>query len=241
LRCTRVLGRRRASNLRLRLIKSPPNSAGKNLRELTIDIVILIVVFSPVSSGQTTSLPTQSKGTRDVQIWLGGVAAQHDGTTSFTTDILMGGVAFGRILTEPHGPGWARGTLQWGVNLLPLFVVSNLQTTYGAEVDPIVIGWNLRPRRQSEPYFEMAGGLLVTNAKIPPGDTSKFNIIPKVGFGWHIFRHERSCVDLGVRAWHLSNAWTAPRNPSANGVQVTVGYHWFALPKRVSQTTRAMR
>lgn len=190
-----------------------------------------MIVFSRVSPGQSTTLPTQSKGTRDLQIWIGGVAAQHDGTTSFTTDILMGGVAFGRILTDPHGPGWARGTLQWDVNLAPMFVVYNLQTAYGAEVDPVVLRWNLRPRRQSVPYFEMAGGLVFTNANIPPGDTSNFNIVGKVGFGWQIHRHKRSCFDLGMRAWHFSNAWTAPRNPSANGIQLTIGYHWFALRK----------
>jgi hypothetical protein len=73
----------------------------------------------------------------------------------------------------------------------------------------------------------MAGGLAYTNTRIPPGDTSRLNAVSKVGVGWHIFRRERRAIDVGVFAWHLSNAWTAPRNPSANGLMFTVGHTWF--------------
>ena len=56
----------------------------------------------------------------------------------------------------------------------------------------------------------MAGGIAYSTSKIPPGDTSRWNVVPKVGVGWQIFRGEQRSVDLGIRAWHLSNAWTAP-------------------------------
>jgi hypothetical protein len=187
----------------------------------------LTLLSSSMLSGQDSPALTQTKGTKDTEIWGGGVAAQHDGTTTFNTDVWMGGVRFGRILTEAHGPGWLRGTLQWDFDVIPLFVVTNLQTAYGVEVAPIVGRWNFKHKGRTAPYFEMAGGLVYTTSKIPPGDTSRFNVVPSFGFGWQMFRHAHRSIDVGIHAWHLSNAWTAPRNPSANGILITIGYHWF--------------
>ena len=190
---------------------------------------ILTLLIPAISAGQEFQAATQVKGTDDMEMWAGGVAAQHDGTTAFNTDIWMVGARFGRILSAPHGPGWLRGTLQWDFDLIPLFVVSNLQTAYGAEVDPIVGRWNFNHRGWTVPYFELAGGLVFTNSNIPPGQTSNFNVVPSIGLGWQIFRREQHAFDIGVHAWHLSNAWTAPRNPSANGILLTIGYHWFKV------------
>jgi hypothetical protein len=191
--------------------------------------MILTALLPCMSAGQAFRSATQLKGTDDAEIWAGGVAAQHDGTTSFNTDIWMAGARLGRILTAPHGPGWLRGTLQWNFDVIPLFIVSNLQTAYGAEFDPIVGRWNFNHRGQTAPYLELAGGFVYTSAKIPPGQTSHFNVVPKIGFGWQIFTRPQRSIDVGLHAWHLSNAWTASRNPSANGIQLTIGYHWFRL------------
>jgi hypothetical protein len=189
--------------------------------------MMLTTLFSCLSSSQDFQPPTQMKGTRNTEVWIGAVAAQHDRTTAFNTNIWMGGARFGRILTSAHGPGWLRGTLQWDIDVIPLFIVSNLQKAYGAEFDPIVGRWNFNRRGQSVPYFEIAGGLVFTNTHVPPGPTSNFNVVPKIGFGWQIFRDGQRSIDVGLNVWHLSNAWTAPRNPSANGIQLTLGYHWF--------------
>jgi len=195
------------------------------------------MLSSSMLSGQDFIAPTQMKGTKDTEIWAGGVAAQHDGTTTFNTDFWMAGVRFGRILTAEHGPGWLRGTLQWNFGVIPLFVVSNLQTAYGAEIEPVVGRWHFKHKGRVAPYFEMAGGLVITSSKIPPGDTSKFNVAPSFGFGWQVFPHAQRAIDMGVHAWHLSNAWTAPRNPSANGILFTIGYHWFR-PKNQPTASR---
>jgi len=79
-----------------------------------------------------------------------------------------------------------------------------------------------------------------TNRHIPPGQTSNFNVVPKIGLGWQIFHDRLRSVDVGLNLWHLSNAWTAPRNPSANGIQLTLGYHWFELKNQpgVNRTNR---
>jgi hypothetical protein len=201
----------------------------RRLLQVITDAMILAVFFPCIATGQGFVSPAQVKGTDDAEIWAGWVAAQHDGTTSFNTDIWMGGVCFGRILTAPHGPGWLRGTLQWNFDVIPLFIVSNLETAFGAEFDPIVGRWNFNHRGRTAPYLELAGGVVYTSVKIPPGQTSHFNVVPKIGFGWQVFTRPQRSIDVGLHAWHLSNAWTASRNPSANGIQLTIGYHWLRL------------
>jgi hypothetical protein len=205
--------------------------------EIIVGAMMLTTLFTRLSLSQDFQPATQMKGTRNRELWIGGVAAQHDGTTSFNTNILMGGARFGRVLTYPHGPGWLRGTLQWDFDVIPLFIVFNVQKAYGVEFDPIVGRWNFNSRGKSALYFEIAGGLVYTNTHIPPGQTSNFNVVPKIAFGWQIFRAGERSIDIGLNAWHLSNAWTGPRNPSANGIQLTLGYHWFK-PKNRSAADR---
>lgn len=195
--------------------------------QLVAIAITFTVLSSAISRAQDLLPPTQQKGTKDAEVWTGFVPAQHDGSTTFNTDVWMAGARFGRILTSPHGSGWLRGTLQWDFDLIPVFVVTNLQTGCGVEIDPIVGRWNFNHSARTAPYFEMAGGIVFTNIKIPPGDTSRFNIVPSFGLGLQIFHHHQRSIDVGLHAWHLSNAWTAPRNPSANGILVTIGYHWF--------------
>ncbi len=188
---------------------------------------MLLMLASAIAAGQTFSLPTELKGTENLEIRSGIVVAQHDGTLAFNNVVWVAGARIGRILTAPHGPGWLRGTLEWDAELLPVFVVVHPQTAYGAELDPIVLRWNFTRRRRLVPYGEMAGGVAFTSAKIPPGDTSRFNVVPKIGLGWQLFTGPRRSFDISIQAWHLSNAWTAPRNPSMNGLLLSIGYHWF--------------
>jgi hypothetical protein len=193
----------------------------------TLPCIAILLVSSCLLQAQDFVAPNQIKGTSDSEIWAGGVPAQHDGSTTFNLDFLMAGARFGRVLTAAHGRNWMRGTLQWDFDVIPLFVVTNLQSAYGAEIDPIVGRWNFQHHGRNAPYFEMAGGIAFTNTKIPPGDTSKINVVPSFGFGWQFFCHTQRSLDVSLHAWHLSNAWTAPRNPSANGLLFAVGYHWF--------------
>jgi hypothetical protein len=192
--------------------------------------IVLILLSSFGLHGQELLSPTQTKGTHDVELWTGALVAQHDGSTTFNTDVWMAGARFGHVLTTQHASGWLRGTLEWNFDVIPALVFTNLQTTYGAEFDPIVLRWNFTHKGRFAPsYFETAGGIAYTISKVPPGDTSRWNVVPKVGVGWQIFRGEQRSIDLEIRAWHLSNAWTAPRNPSSNGILFSIGYHWYRM------------
>ena len=208
----------------------PPNVLerweGAHLKVAT-GVVVSIIALCVGAQGQALRWPTQLQGTRDVEVWGGAVVAQHDGSWAFNTDIWMGGVRYGRILTIPHGQGWLRGNLEWDFGAVPVFLVSQPKAAWGIEVDPIEGRWNFLRTGKSAPYFEMAGGIVVTNSKVPPGDTGTFNVVPKIGVGWQFFTRPQRSLDVSLCAWHLSNAWTAPRNPSINGLQLNFGYHWF--------------
>ena len=190
------------------------------------------VFCSSLLLGQGFELPIEQKGTINAEVWTAGTIAQHDSSTAFDTWLWTSGARFGRILTTAHGPGWLRGALQWDFGLGPIAVFSPAQTAYGFELDPIIGRWNFVRDGKTTPYFEMAGGVAFTNANVPPGDTSSINIAARAGVGWQIFTGPRRSFDVGLSAWHLSNAWTGHSNPSANGLQVLVGYHWFLKPRQ---------
>jgi hypothetical protein len=200
----------------------------RTLQRIAIAIMSTLLAAATLRA-QNFVAPTQTKGAKDTEVWSGMVIAQHDSSTDFNNEFWMAGVRFGRVLTAAHGSGWFRGNLQWDANVVPVFVVSNLQSAYGFEVDPLVWRWNLARQGRTASYFEVSGGLSFTNTRIPPGDTSKINFVGGVGYGWQFFRRRQRAIDLGVHAWHLSNAYTAPQNPSANGIQVTIGYHWYGV------------
>jgi lipid A 3-O-deacylase len=77
------------------------------------------------------------------------------------------------------------------------------------------------------PYIELAGGAIRTTANLPAGDTSAFNFTARGGGGIHIFVNSRRSLDLACHWYHISNANLGVRNPEFNGVQITIGYHWF--------------
>jgi hypothetical protein len=72
----------------------------------------------------------------------------------------------------------------------------------------------------------VAGGIFTTD-DVPPGKTSTFNFELAVGPGLQIAARERQAVDIGLRFRHYSNAGLGANNPSFNGLQFQLGYHWF--------------
>jgi hypothetical protein len=77
------------------------------------------------------------------------------------------------------------------------------------------------------PYIELAGGAVFTTSNLPPGDTSSFNFTTRGGGGIQIFSRDRRSWDVGLHYFHVSNANLADKNPEFNGVQISLGYHWF--------------
>ena len=139
----------------------------------------------------------------------------------------MAGVQVGRVIVGPSGRGWIRGTLGYGFELIPVFATTGPEAVQGGAFDIFLLRWNLTGTPRVQPYFDAAGGAVITTRDIPPGDTSSFNFVPKLGAGFMFYTRKRQAASLGLRYWHLSNGKLGDRNPALNGMQLTIGYHWF--------------
>ena len=157
----------------------------------------------------------------------GGTGEEH--LNSFSeAQIFTAGVFVGKILTDEIGKGWRRGRFEYGVDVIPVFRQFRPQTIWGGGLEPVILRWHssLHASR-SAPFIELAGGALRTNANFPTGDTSAFNFTARGGGGVEIFTHPHRSVEIACRWAHISNANLGVKNPEFNGVQVSIGYHWF--------------
>jgi lipid A 3-O-deacylase len=184
-----------------------------------------------------------------------GVADRSD--YSFTG----AGVRGGKILTHPWGPGLIRGRFEYGVEIMPFWqahtpaphyetvhyifkgipqtaqVLVGGGTFTGASVTPIILRWDLMPRRKIAPWIQGGGGLIWTNHKFPPtflvgegppGGTSVFNFTPQFGVGFHYFVKPKQSISFAANAVHISSASLGDTNPGVNAsVQLQIGYTWW--------------
>jgi lipid A 3-O-deacylase len=130
--------------------------------------------------------------------------------------------------TEEIGRGWLRGRFEYGVDFIPIFVQFTPERIFGTAFDPIILRWNsTRHRGPVSPFVELAGGGVHTGVNFPAGDSSTFNFIARGGGGVLIAIRQNQALELACRWWHISNANLGSRNPEFNGVQVSLGWHWF--------------
>jgi lipid A 3-O-deacylase len=124
------------------------------------------------------------------------------------------GVDYFRVMSDPHGPGFLRGSLALNAEALPLFVMFQEQRTYG-------FGTVLQARYFLDvagavvPFFSAGAGVLLTNRDTPP-DTSRLNFMPQVGAGVAIVDVGGPLFTLEYRLHHISNAGLADWNPGIN-------------------------
>ena len=76
------------------------------------------------------------------------------------------------------------------------------------------------------PYFEIGGGTLFTNDKVPPG-TSHVNFTSGGALGLH-FLQSKYNVSAEIRYMHISNAGLTSPNPGINTLQVRLGFGLFS-------------
>jgi hypothetical protein len=130
------------------------------------------------------------------------------------------------ILTSPHGPGFLNGQLEYAVDVVPAWViVQKTNTAYGAGVNPFAFKWILSSPKKVKPFFEIEGGTLFTNTKVPEG-TSQVNFTTSAALGAHFLRQKYNW-SAEVRYTHISNAGTANLNPGINTIQVRIGFGAF--------------
>jgi hypothetical protein len=156
------------------------------------------------------------------------------------------GVQGGKTLTPVIHLGIFSGRLEFGANIMPLWVAftpapQDQTFTYpggyfvgpegggtykGASLTPVILRWNFATKsRRFQPWIQAAGGLIYTTHKFPPdllvphgtpGGTSVFNFSPQGGGGMHFFTCPNRSIDLGVNGVHISSASLGDRNPGVN-------------------------
>jgi Lipid A 3-O-deacylase (PagL) len=185
--------------------------------------VLLFAAFlcAPLARSQAGPI----EGGHELQIWTGG---GHGTNGSQSGDGIWNvGLRYGLILTAPHGPGFLRGRLEYAVEAVPLFVIfQKTNTAYGAGVNPFAFKWALDTHDRVVPYFEIGGGTLFTNTKVPEG-TSRINFTTSGAVGLHFLRSKYN-LSTEIRFMHISNAGLSSPNPGINTVQLRIGFGRFS-------------
>ncbi len=172
-------------------------------------------------------VPENSLRQWDLSVWAGGATGEEEPDSLSEAQILVAGVFLGRA-TREIGKGWVRGRFEYGADFLPLFVQFTPQRIYGTAFDPIILRWNLSMRRgRVSPFGELGGGGVYTPVNFPAGNSSTFNFIARAGGGVLIATRHGQALELACRWWHISNANLGTQNPEFNGIQVSLGWHWF--------------
>lgn len=195
-------------------------------------VALILLSLSPILVAQRAaaqeSRPPLQNGTWDLSVSMAAATGEETRNSFVQAQIWTAGVFLGRVITNQMGRGWRRGAIELGFDFVPVFVQSGLETIHGVGFDPVVFRWNSSQHLgRALPYIELAGGSVVTDSNLPPGNTSGFNFMVRGGGGVHIFTKRRQSLDLACHYYHVSNANLGSWNPEFNGVQMGLGYHWF--------------
>lgn len=184
---------------------------------------IAAILFAPSARAQAGPSP----GHYEWQVWTGGGHGTN-GSQSGDSVWNVGG-RFGIILTSPRGPGLLRGQLEYAVDVVPAFLVSQgTGTAYGFGVNPFAFKWIFTQHHSVAPYVELGGGTLFTNVKTPPG-SSRENFTSSGAVGLHFLRSKYN-FSTEIRFQHISNSGLGDLNPGINTIQLRMGFGRFTGP-----------
>jgi len=207
------------TNIRVARIKEPEGDTAVK-RSLT---VLFFALFFSAQMVRAQAGPVE--GGHELQVWTGG---GHGITGSQSGDgVWNAGFRYGLILTNPHGPGFLRGRLEYAVDAVPVFLVAQkTNTAYGVGINPFAFKWVLDTHSSVVPYLELGGGTLFTNTKVPEA-TSHINFTTGGAVGLH-FLQSKYNISTEVRYMHISNAGLATPNPGINTIQFRMGFGLFS-------------
>lgn len=189
-------------------------------------IVGILLLLPSLAVAQQPSKPLSGEPW-DYGFWASGGFSVPGGTKD--TQVMNAGVRLGKVLTDEHLGSFLRGNFEWSADLYPLYYLwqpSPARNAYGEGFNPINLKWNLTSSPRAIPFFELGGGVLFTNTKVP-ANTSRVNFVTHGAFGFQLFNNERRAWTASVRYEHISNAGLTVPNPGINTVQFLVGVNWF--------------
>jgi lipid A 3-O-deacylase len=185
---------------------------------------IWVMAIAVALSSMTLAQAGPEAGGNEIQVWTGAGHSVAGGTGS--TRVFNAGLRYGWVLTEPRGPGFLKGSFEYVVDGVPLFLVFQpANTAYGVGVNPLGLKWDFVPHGSFVPYAELGGGLLFSTHDVPTR-TSWVNFTPSAAFGVHVLGSKLNCT-VELRYMHISNAGLSSRNPGLNTLQVRVGLGMF--------------
>ncbi len=199
----------------------------------TVVALVLLTVFLGSFGYAQSANPLTTAGGREWQVWAGG---GHGTNGRFQdTSVANVGLRYGWVLTNPHLPGFLRGSFEYAVDAVPVFILhqptpassilhgadGGTGTAFGAGVNPVNLKWNFVTHGSWTPFVELGGGTLFTTDNAPPG-TSKINFTSGGAIG---FTHRgNSALSLDLRYMHISNAGLTVPNPGINTIQLRFGW-----------------
>jgi len=190
---------------------------------LLAGFVLMVLVCAGSARGQAGP----EEGSHELAVWTGGGHGLNGSTAN--SGVWNLGARYGWVLTSPHGPGFLQGEFEYAVDVVPAFVVTQKNgTAYGFGLNPFALKWNFTKSRKVVPYFELGGGTLFTNTKVPPG-TSNINFTSSGALGLH-FPGAKYTWSAELRFMHISNAGLGDLNPGINTLQLRIGFGRFTSP-----------
>lgn len=191
------------------------------MRRIFTALTFVLFLSAPALRAQAGPV----EGGNEWQVWTGG---GHGTNGSQSGDgVWNAGLRYGLILTQPHGPGFLSGRLEYAIDAVPIFLITQkTNTAYGVGINPFAFKWALDTGKSVVPYFELGGGTLFTNTKVPEG-TSRINFTTSGAVGLHFLRRKRN-ISAEVRYMHISNAGLATPNPGINTIQFRIGFGRFS-------------
>ncbi|HKD84779.1 MAG TPA: acyloxyacyl hydrolase [Terriglobales bacterium] len=206
-----------------------------SVRCLPLLFLLLLIAPPHLRAQNAATFPLADNQLWEFGFWGGEALGQAGGGRFGDTHITMAGFHAGRVIHEFHGLPGHRKTLEYTIELQPLFLVTSPQKAYGGGFSPIGVKWNFPPRRRYRPYLEFNCGGMFTQKNVPPGNTETFNFTLALGPGVMIAMRHNQVLSVAVRYWHLSNAGIGYDNPAFNTIQIVIGYHWLTSGRHQQQ------
>ncbi len=186
--------------------------------------------ISPSTALQETGRPAQSfggpaeKGATEWSILTGAATDIPGGVRGWNFWALQG--RWGRVLTEPHGLGRLRGSVEYAFEIVPAMVLAQDGALYGGGINPLILQFNFESSGDLSPFVQAGGGMLYMSREFPAG-ASRFNFTPQGGFGTYWRIDPGTSAVFGVRFHHISNSGLVIFNPGHNALYFYGGLSWW--------------
>lgn len=176
----------------------------------------ILVSFTATAQDEETPPSWLAKGRWEFGVWSGGGTALNGSTRD--TQMVITGFRAAKALTS---------RIQYAFEVIPVFVIFQENTVYGADITPFLLKWNFQgTSKKVFPYLVGGAGTLMSVSDVPEG-TSHFNFTPQGGIGLHLSTTEKRAIAFELRFVHISNGGFQSPNPGINSLQIHVGYSWL--------------